>query len=289
MNEKYGHSEEFYDVAQSMPGKYTTYVIYGLFLFVLSIFIMGFLVEVPERVYADAKVMSSNPPITLNAQISGKIHIIANKPSLNCRKGQYLAVIENPANYKDVLALKSWLGQKDIWSKKSIIYELLENSNVFRSTGGHTFGTHQAAQLQKTLEGGDFFGVDHKIELHDGTIVTTFDQLSQVFDAEKARILNNADLKKVFDKITKAADANGEVRNFKNVLIANPALIVELGDFEEFRKKTWKGYLSDARVRQNLLDYNAFYQSQKAALQSIIAQAVSVCQEFFLSKQEIRK
>lgn len=128
MNEKYGHSEEFYDVAQSMPGKYTTYVIYGLFLFVLSIFIMGFLVEVPERVYADAKVMSSNPPITLNAQISGKIHIIANKPSLRCLKGQYLAVIENPANYKDVLALKSWLGQKDIWSKKSIIYELLENS-----------------------------------------------------------------------------------------------------------------------------------------------------------------
>ena len=128
MNEKYGHSEEFYDVAQSMPGKYTTYVIYGLFLFVLSIFIMGFIVEVPERVYADAKVMSSNPPITLNAQSSGKIHIIVNKPSLRCHKGQYLAVIENPANYKDVLALKSWLGQNDIWSKSSLIYELQRNS-----------------------------------------------------------------------------------------------------------------------------------------------------------------
>lgn len=127
MNEKYGHSEEFYDVAQSMPGKYTTYVIYGLFLFVLLIFIMGFIVEVPERVNADAKVMSSNPPITLNAQTSGKIHIIANKPSLKCHKGQYLAVIENPANYKDVLALKSWLGRNDIWSKNSLIYELQRN------------------------------------------------------------------------------------------------------------------------------------------------------------------
>lgn len=151
--------------------------------------------------------------------------------------------------------------------------ELLENSNVFRSSGEHTFGTHQASQLQKTLEGGDFFGVDHKIQLHDGTVVTTSEQLNQLFDAEKTRILNNADLKKVFDRITKAADANGEVRNFKNVLIANPALIVELADFEEFRKKTWRGYLSDARVRQNLLDYNAFYQSQKAALQGIITQS----------------
>lgn len=128
MNEKYGHSEEFYDVAQSMPGKYTTLVICGLFLFVLSIFIMGFIVEVPERVYADAKVMSSNPPFTLNAQTSGKIHIIANKPFLRCHKGQYLAIIENPANYKDVLALKSWLRRNDIWNKSSLIYELQKNS-----------------------------------------------------------------------------------------------------------------------------------------------------------------
>lgn len=128
MEEKYGHSEEFYDVAQSMPGKYTTYIIYGLVFFVLSIFIMGFIVEVPERVYADVKVMSSNPPITLNAQTSGKIHIITNKPSIKCHKGQYLAVIENPANYKDVLALKSWLIQNDIWNNNSFIYELQRNS-----------------------------------------------------------------------------------------------------------------------------------------------------------------
>jgi len=151
--------------------------------------------------------------------------------------------------------------------------ELLRNSNVFRSAGEHTFGTHQASLLQKSMENGDFFGVDHKIELHDGTRVTTLEQLNDVFDAEKNRILNNDELKKVFDKITKAVDANGEVRNFKNVLIANPALIVELANFEEFRGDTWRGYLSDARVRQSLLDYNAFYQSQKTALQNIIAQA----------------
>ena len=142
---------------------------------------------------------------------------------------------------------------------------------MFRSAGEHTFGTHQASLLQKSMENGDFFGVDHKIELHDGTRVTTLEQLNDVFDAEKNRILNNDVLKKVFDKITKAVDANGEVRNFKNVLIANPALIVELANFEEFRGNTWRGYLSDARVRQSLLDYNAFYQSQKTALQNIIA------------------
>lgn len=170
MDKKYAHTEEFYDVAQGMPGKYTTYVIYGLFLFVLSIFILGFIVEVPERVYADAKVMPSNPPITLNAQTSGKIHIIANKPSLRCHKGQYLAIIENPANYKDVLALKSWLGQNNIWSKNSSIYELLGNSYALgeieaefyafkvallkyeQLQSGHNDYKHSLAMIDKQIE-----------------------------------------------------------------------------------------------------------------------------------------
>lgn len=124
MDEMYEHSEEFYDVAQSMPGKYSAYITYGLLLFVLLIFIMGFIVEVPERVYADVKVMSSSPPITLNAQTNGKIHILSKKTFLKCYKGQYLAVIENSANYKDVLALKSWLKKNDIWNNISCIDEL---------------------------------------------------------------------------------------------------------------------------------------------------------------------
>lgn len=151
--------------------------------------------------------------------------------------------------------------------------QLISTSPVFRSVGGKTFGTHQASELQHSLENGEFFGVDHQIVLHGGTVVDSVEALAGVIDGEKTRILNDPELKKTFDKITKDVDGNHEVRIFKGILIDHPEIAVELVDYEAFRKKTWKGYLSDPAVKQHLIDYNNYYQSQKTVLNNIIAQA----------------
>lgn len=109
MSENRQHTEEFYEVAQRMPGKYTTIILWGICIFVVLIFVIGFIAEVPECVYAEVKVISTNPPITLNALSSGKIHILDNRSSIKCKRGQYLAIIENSADYKDIITLKNWL------------------------------------------------------------------------------------------------------------------------------------------------------------------------------------
>ncbi len=153
--------------------------------------------------------------------------------------------------------------------------QLISTSQVFRSVDGKTFGTHQASELQKSIESGEFFGVDHHIKLHDGTEITTMEQLTGVFDAEKERILNDAELQKTFDKISKAVDSNNEVRLFKDVIVDHPQIILELADYEGFRKKAWKGYLSAPAVKQHLIDYYTYYQSQKTDLNNVIAQARS--------------
>ena len=151
--------------------------------------------------------------------------------------------------------------------------QLISTSQVFRTVGGKTFGTHQASELQKSIESGEFFGVDHHIRLYDGTEITSLEQLAGVFDAEKNRIMNDAELKKTFDRITKAVDGNNEVRLFKDVIVAHPEIILELSDYEGFRKKTWKGYLSSPRVKQHLIDYYNYYQTQKTELNTIIQKA----------------
>ena len=151
--------------------------------------------------------------------------------------------------------------------------QLISTSQVFRSVEGKTFGTHQASELQKSIESGEFFGVDHHIKLHNGTEITTMEQLIGVFDAEKERILNDAELQKTFDKISKAVDSNNEVRQFKDVIVDHPQIILELADYEGFRKKAWKGYLSDPAVKQHLIEYYTYYQSQKTVLNNVIAQA----------------
>lgn len=151
--------------------------------------------------------------------------------------------------------------------------QLISTSPVFRSVGGKTFGTHQASELQHSVENGEFFGVDHQIVLHGGTIIDSVEALAKVIESEKTRILNDPGLKKTFDKITKDVDGNNEVRIFKGILIEHPEIAVELVDYEAFRKKTWKGYLSEPAVKQHLIDYYDYYQSQKTVLNTIIAQA----------------
>ena len=120
--------------------------------------------------------------------------------------------------------------------------QLISTSSVFRTANGKTFGTHQASELQKSVESGEFFGVDHHIVLHGGTEIMSVEELTNVFDEEKNRILNNQELKDTFNKITKDVDGNNEVRLFKRILIEHPEIVLELGNYEEFRKKTWKGY-----------------------------------------------
>ena len=151
--------------------------------------------------------------------------------------------------------------------------QLISTSPVFRSVGGKTFGTHQASELQRSVENGEFFGVDHHIVLHGGRVIDSVEALTEVIDGEKIRILNDPRLKKSFDRITKDVDGNNEVRIFKRIMLDHPEIVVELGDYESFRKKTWMGYLSDPAIKQHLIDYYNYYQSQKTVLNTIIAQA----------------
>lgn len=160
--------------------------------------------------------------------------------------------------------------------------ELIRSSKVFRTVDGHTFGTREASDLEKFVGKGNFFEVNHSITLYGGEVITSANDLKQKFDAEKETILNNPELKKAFDKITKAIDTNEEVRLFKGVIMAHPEIILELADYEGFRKKVWLGYLSDDAVRQRLMDYYTYYQSQKDTLNNIVKQAknqISLWQE----------
>ena len=47
------HTEEFNEVAKRIPDSYTSYIVYGLFIFIIILFVLGFLIDVPEKVNAE--------------------------------------------------------------------------------------------------------------------------------------------------------------------------------------------------------------------------------------------
>lgn len=195
---------------------------------------------------------------------------IQNKTYINY-SFRYNDVFDKGGKVKKFLANNIENLQEYITQYKSLI----SSSSVFRSVNGHTFGTHQASELEKFASSGNFFEVDHTITMHGGIVVSSIDELKQRFEEEKDAIFNNPELKKSFEKITKSVDGNQEVRAFKDIVTAQPEIILELTDYENFRKKTWLGYLSDDTVKQRLLDYYNYYQTQKQTLNDIILQAKS--------------
>lgn len=152
--------------------------------------------------------------------------------------------------------------------------QLINSSAIFRSHNGHTFGTYQAAQLEKSVSDGDFFGVEHQIILHgQAAPITSSDQFSAVIKTERERILNDRDLRKIFEEITAVIEKNTELRALKAIFDSHPDWIVELLDYEEFRKKVWKGHLSKPELRTLLIDYNNEYQSYKADLLAVLQES----------------
>lgn len=83
---------------------------------------------------------------------------------------------------------------------------LLGNSKLFRTVTGHTFGTYHVTQLQQYVSDGSFFGVNHKIVLQDDTELSSETELQELINSEQQRLLKDENLKKAFDKITKAID-----------------------------------------------------------------------------------
>ena len=152
---------------------------------------------------------------------------------------------------------------------------LLKNSKLFRTVAGHTFGTYHVTQLQQYVSDGSFFGVNHKIVLQDDTELSSEKELQDLVENEQKRLLNDKDLKKAFDKITKAIDKNAELRGFKSVLNEHPDWIPEIINYEEFRKKVWLGYLSDNEIRPLFDAYIQVYNENKKALQEVLAKASS--------------
>lgn len=148
--------------------------------------------------------------------------------------------------------------------------DVLKGSKLF-TEGEDSFGTYQAVQLMKSVDDDRFFKASHKIVLKGGTQIKDKSTFSEVYENEVNRILDDAKLRKAFDKLDKKLQGNAELRAFKDTIQQNPLLIPLLLDYEKFRREVLLGYLYN-----NINEYKDFiqqYQIEKVEIQKIISEA----------------
>lgn len=148
--------------------------------------------------------------------------------------------------------------------------ELLSLSKVFKHTEIGDFGTNHANDLKKALENGRFFKANHSLMIA-GEEIKDYNKLSEIFEEEKNKILNNEDLKNSFANIEKFINANKELRAFKDAISGDNTLLIELLNYDSFRVKVLFSYLKQSI--QNVKSLVGLYREKKPEIEEIIKQA----------------
>ena len=185
-----------------------------------------------------------------------------------CYDFKYNSIFDKDGKVKAFIA-----ANRDTLKDYSDNYQtILQSSKLFKQNNGKTFGTYQASELSKSVADNAFFEVSHKIILGDGkTTIDSASSLATLISNELSDILNNADIKKTFEKIDKKACANETLRQFKEIIENHPDLVDKLLDYDNFHKEVWKGYFTKFKDKAD--DLLKAYQEAKPILEDVLRQA----------------
>jgi len=145
-----------------------------MFLFVLLFALLLFgswVFRYPDVKKARIVVTSVNPPADLKARTSGKITGLFVLNNEQVERGDVLAVIENPADYEDVVQLKNSLRFLDTISMEEISGDLTEMNNVKLGT----IQTHYSLFLKVYRDYMEFKRIDY----HQRKIETARNELEK--------------------------------------------------------------------------------------------------------------
>lgn len=140
----------------------------------------------------------------------------------------------------------AFLGQGDFrtaindYTKK--YNELLAASKYFKKGG---FNYYAATNVAKELKTSGFFTAKHSVSLNgdEKREITSETELQALVDAERAKISEDAALRRKYEELEKQIQKNAQLREFEAYLQGHEELLPELTDPAAFNKKLWMSYL----------------------------------------------
>ena len=107
-------SEEFQEVLGAVPHWILRWGITVLAFVVVLLLAGSAVIKYPDVISAQVVLTGSTPPATIVAHASGKIKQLEVKDNQEVTTGDYLAVIDNPAQTGDIVNLRNYLVQFDL-------------------------------------------------------------------------------------------------------------------------------------------------------------------------------
>jgi len=100
-------SEEVQEILTYVPNWMIRWGMTFVFTIIVMLLFISWFIKYPDIIATEVIVTTSVPPEKIFTKINGKMEVILVENNLEVNKNELLAVIENSANYKDVILLKS--------------------------------------------------------------------------------------------------------------------------------------------------------------------------------------
>lgn len=179
--------------------------------------------------------------------------------------------------YKNIFSDKTeqFLSSSEIRNKiKEYItkYDELIGHSKFLKRG--IFNHTNAATIAKNLKDNGFFQAKHTVNLisdDEKKEIKTEKELEEVIEREKQEILTNPGLVSIFNDLDKKISVNKDLRDFREYLLQNIAIVPELSNLEAFKEKLWISYLKLKKGIFSLLIEE--YEKGNKEIEKIIEQA----------------
>lgn len=149
--------------------------------------------------------------------------------------------------------------------------DLITQSSFFTKNEDGIFGTTEAKDLNKSLEGGEYFVAGHELLLKSHGNVSDRKKLTEIINEEIAKIFDDDDLKRLFKEIDDALEKNKDLTAFKKVIEKDGSVLLRLSNYETFRQEVWYSFLK--KIEVGLIQLVDLYNSKKPELELIIKQA----------------
>lgn len=123
-------SEEFQEVLGYVPPWILRWGVTVLAVVVVILLIGSAVIKYPDIIPARVVLTGSTPPATVATHYSGKIKELFVADNQEVKAGEYLAVIDNPANTEDILELKKYINSFAISIQKNDTAGYMPDKNL---------------------------------------------------------------------------------------------------------------------------------------------------------------
>lgn len=102
-----------------------------------------------------------------------------------------------------------------------------------------SFTERSAEALSKAFDTNDLFGAQHKVQLRDGTVITSTKQWKSIVNEQMNIIYKDPALSSEFKKLKTMLNANNETAALRRIIVAHQEIIPLLHDIPGLKQQIW--------------------------------------------------